>query len=93
MDPLLNLNAGDNSAPTFLLVGLLTICFTVAALWMFLPFAVFGIKTAIRDLIKCQKETNEKLDEIRRRLDDLNPKSPSHESPPDVNNFSWMNDG
>jgi len=92
MDPLLNLNAGDTSVPTFLLVALLTICFTVAALWMFLPFAVFGIKTAIRDLIKCQKETNEKLDEIRMRLDDLDPKRPPHESPV-AENFSWMSDG
>ncbi|GAB4279558.1 MAG: hypothetical protein Kow0092_35320 [Deferrisomatales bacterium] len=38
------------------------------AVWVALPFAVFGTKSLLRDLVAAQRETNRKLDEIHRAL-------------------------
>jgi hypothetical protein len=49
---------------------------TLVALWIALPFAVFGIKSALRDLLAAQQETNRLLGELRR------PPAPPPASPP-----------
>jgi predicted PurR-regulated permease PerM len=47
----------------------------VLALWIALPFAVFGTKAVLRDLLEAQRETNRKLDQIRKTLEDLEQKA------------------
>jgi predicted PurR-regulated permease PerM len=48
--------------------GLMTILvilgFIVAVLWVFMPFAVFGIKDLVRDAIAEQKKTNALLERL-----------------------------
>ncbi|MBI5016693.1 MAG: hypothetical protein HZB55_14555 [Deltaproteobacteria bacterium] len=52
-----------HGSPLTLLV--LTLAFglgvTLLALWIALPFAVFGVKSALRDLLVAQRETNRLL--------------------------------
>ena len=47
---------------TFLGVFFLVI---LAALWFLLPFAVFGIKEKLNEIIKETRVTNEKLEKLR----------------------------
>lgn len=91
MESFLNLTESGNSASAIVLIGFFTICFTMAALWMFLPFAVFGIKSALGDLLQCQRETNKKLDEMRKAIEELNSRLPPPLMPPQGNS-SWMDD-
>ena len=53
------------------LTVLFTIALVVLALWIALPFAVFGTKAVLRDLLEAQRETNQKLDQIRQALESL----------------------
>lgn len=46
-------------------MGLLVILgLVVAVLWIFMPFAVFGIKDLAKQLIQQQRETNQLLQKI-----------------------------
>ena len=45
------------------LVGIIVICFLVvlAILWFFLPFAIFGIDSKMKELLRETRKTNELL--------------------------------
>lgn len=45
------------------LVGVL-----LAIVWLCLPFAVFGVKPLLRELLQVQREQQRALDDIRRAL-------------------------
>lgn len=53
------MNSFAGMTAIFVIVGLI-----VAVLWVFLPFAVFGIKDLARDLISQSKRTNELLEKL-----------------------------
>ena len=36
----------------------------IAVLWVFMPFAIFGLKDLTRDLIREQRRTNELLEKL-----------------------------
>ena len=42
-------------------LALVVLCVVIAALWILLPFAVFGMKDLLRDVLKEQRRTNELL--------------------------------
>ncbi|MHB8765075.1 MAG: hypothetical protein ACYDA8_12175 [Deferrisomatales bacterium] len=48
----------------------------VLALWLALPFAVFGTRRTLRDLLAAQRETNQRLDDLRRALESRPPRPP-----------------
>jgi biopolymer transport protein ExbB/TolQ len=45
---------------------LIVVSFVVLALWVLLPFAVFGIKTTLKELLREQRHTNHLLEQARR---------------------------
>jgi hypothetical protein len=59
-------------------VVILTVIFAAGiallALWIALPVAVFGVRSALRELVAAQGDTNRELAEIRRRLEMLAPR-------------------
>lgn len=64
--------------PTFatIIVFLWIAGFLIAVLWVLLPFAVFGLKDLVRELIKEQKRTNVMLELATRNARERNaPKS------------------
>ncbi len=56
---------------------ILFIMLLAAVLWFFLPFAVFGIKPRIDELIKINKETNVLLESINSEVIELRKSSDS----------------
>ena len=44
------------------------LCLLIAVLWILMPFAIFGTKDLLRELIKEQKRTNEILIAEARRV-------------------------
>ena len=52
----------------YVVVVLVILAVIVAILWIFLPFAVFGIKDLARQMITEQKRTNAILVEVRDRI-------------------------
>jgi heme exporter protein D len=58
-------------------VVLIAVALVVAVLWIFLPFAVFGMKDILRDLVNEQRRTNQLLAEAAKRavstLKDVHP--------------------
>ena len=48
----------------------------VLAVWIALPFGIFGTKPLLRELIAAHRETNKKLEEIRRLIADLGARWP-----------------
>ena len=54
-------------------LGILWILFLVvlAILWFLLPFAIFGTKDRLRDLIEENRRSNQELAAIRKQLSDL----------------------
>lgn len=42
-------------------------CLLLAVLWIALPFAVFGLKPMVRDLLNEHKRTNELLSALKER--------------------------
>lgn len=48
-------------------VVLWVLAFIVAVLWILMPFAVFGTKDLLKQLLREQKRTNELLQAIRDR--------------------------
>ena len=50
----------------------------LAILWIFVPFAIFGIKGLLRDLITEQHKTQELLSAIGRQLRDGDARLPEH---------------
>lgn len=59
-------------AAVIALTLLFTLIIVVLALWIALPFAVFGIKSLLRDILDAQRETSKKLDQTRSVLNELN---------------------
>lgn len=56
-------------AGTFIAIGLVALLAAVLwVLWILLPFAVFGTKELLRELIREQKKTNEFLAAEARRV-------------------------
>ena len=47
-----------------LLTVLFALLLTAAVLWVFLPVAVYGIRSALRDLLAAQSEANRLLSQI-----------------------------
>ena len=60
----------------FILLG-----FVVAVLWIFMPFAVFGLKDLVKNLITKQARTNELLEALV--------KQSQSQLPPAVERKSW----
>jgi membrane protein insertase Oxa1/YidC/SpoIIIJ len=54
------MNAGEAFAGT-LGLALIVLAILVAILWVFLPFAVFGTKDILREILAQLKQINEKL--------------------------------
>ena len=44
----------------------------LAVLWFFLPFAIFGTKDKLNELIREAKKTNEELEKLRAELSNSN---------------------
>lgn len=59
-----------NGGPTALLALALffALMIVILAVWVALPFAIFGTKSLLRDLLAAQRETNRKLEEIEKAL-------------------------
>lgn len=54
-------------------LGVLWILFllVLGILWFLLPFAIFGTKDRLRDLIEEQRRTNQELAAIRKQLGEI----------------------
>lgn len=50
-----------NSLPAGFAFVVIVICVVIGLLWIILPFAVFGLKPLVRELIREQKRTNDLL--------------------------------
>ena len=49
-------------------IAITVLCLLIAILWILMPFAIFGTKDLLRELIKEQKRTNEILIAEARRV-------------------------
>lgn len=58
----------DTSLGGGLLIALVLLGLFVAVLWVFLPFAVFGLKDLVRRAVEEQQRTNETLGRLEARL-------------------------
>ena len=56
-----------------LYVGIALFLLVLAILWFFLPFAIFGTKDKLNQLIRETQETNEELRRIRIQLSGTSP--------------------
>jgi len=74
----------DSSAASglaaFGLIGTLFL-FVLAILWICVPFAVFGIKPFLRQLIAEQSKTQETLAALGRQIRDGDARLPEHRGP------------
>ena len=75
MDP-----SAASGLAAFGLVGTLFLL-VLAVLWICVPFAVFGIKPLLRDLIAEQRKTQELLSAIGRQIRDGDARLPEHRGP------------
>ena len=75
MDP-----SAASGLAAFGLVGTLFLL-VLAVLWICVPFAVFGIKPLLRDLIAEQRKTQELLSAIGRQIRDGDARAPEHRGP------------
>lgn len=64
----------DPTLGTLLVIGWI-VAFVIAVLWLLLPFAVFGLKDLVRELIKEQKRTNVMLELATRNARERNAKA------------------
>jgi len=67
---------GHGQIAIILLALAIAVGLIVLALWVGLPFGVFGTKPLLRELVAAHRETNRKLEEIRRLIADLGPRPP-----------------
>ena len=49
-------------------IAIVVLCLLIAVLWILMPFAIFGTKDLLRELIREQKKTNEILIAEARRV-------------------------
>ena len=75
MDP-----SAASGLAAFGMIGTLLL-FVLAVLWICVPFAIFGIKPLLRELIAEQRKTQETLAAIGRQIRDGDARIPEHRSP------------
>lgn len=51
----------------FLIIPAVLLCIVIGILWILMPFAIFGTKDLLRELVQQQQRTNELLDQIRQQ--------------------------
>ncbi len=62
---------GPGQIAVILLALVFALGIILLTLWVTLPFGVFGTKPLLRELIAAQQETNRKLEQVRRLLQDI----------------------
>ena len=75
MDP-----SAASGLAAFGMIGTLLL-FVLAVLWICVPFAIFGIKPLLRELIAEQRKTQETLAAIGRQIRDGDARLPEHRGP------------
>ena len=75
MDP-----SAASGLAAFGLIGTLLL-FVLAILWICVPFAIFGIKPLLRELIAEQRKSQETLAAVGRQLRDGDARLPEHRGP------------
>ncbi len=55
--------------------------FAVLAVWAALPFAVFGVKRLLRELLAAERDTGRQLEELRRAVARLADREPPGDGP------------
>jgi hypothetical protein len=63
-----NWEVGMESLGAGMIIVISLLCLLIAILWILMPFAVFGTKDLLRELIREQKKTNEILVAEARRV-------------------------
>lgn len=71
MDALVGLFSGNGVPAVAVLTLVFSAVFALAALWLVLPVAVFGVRAAVRELLTAQQEATRELGELRRCLEAL----------------------
>ncbi len=73
------------SPVALLLLSLLfALGFVVVVLWLTLPFALFGTKRLLREILDAQRETNRRLQEVQEGF-----RQPSDAMPPEPSPSDW----
>ena len=57
--------------PAWIYIGLLLFVFAVAVTWLLLPFAVFGTKAILREVLRKQKDMLHEVKELRLDQQDI----------------------